>query len=95
MEQLEEANLQLESHSDTLKQLGVIHERQHLARELHDSVTQTLFGIVLITRFTQILMEREPDRVRNQLKQLQTLSQAALSEMRGCISQLHPQKINS
>jgi len=45
MKLLEDANLQLETHSDTLKRLGIARERQRLARDLHDSVTQTIFSL--------------------------------------------------
>jgi signal transduction histidine kinase len=44
----------------------------------------------LNNRATQILMEREPDRLRPQLEQLQKLTQDALAEMRSLIAQLRP-----
>jgi signal transduction histidine kinase len=65
-------------------------ERNRLARELHDSVSQTMFSITLNVRSTQILLEREPSRVRPQLEQLQELSSRALSQMRALISQWRP-----
>jgi signal transduction histidine kinase len=92
MEQLEEANLQLETHSNTLKQLGVANERQRLARELHDSVTQTIFSMTLTTQSALLLLERDPRRVGTQLERLNQLSQSALAEMHTLISELRPEQ---
>ncbi len=75
-----------------MEQIAAIEERNRLARELHDSVSQTMFSIILNTRATQILVDREPNRVRPQLEKLQILTQDALTEMRGLIAQLRPQK---
>lgn len=92
MLQLQEANLQLQSHSDTLKQLGVAHERQHLARELHNSVTQTIFSMTLTTQSALLLLERDPSRVAVQLERLNQLAQNALTEMHTLISELRPEQ---
>jgi signal transduction histidine kinase len=91
MLKLQEANLQLQSHSDTLKQLGVAHERQHLARELHDSVTQTIFSMTLTTQSALLLLERDPTRVAVQLERLNQLAQNALTELHTLISELRPE----
>jgi len=92
LRELQEKHSQLELHASQVEQIAAIEERNRLARELHDSVSQTMFSIILNTRATQILMDREPNRVRPQLEGLQTLTQDALSEMRGLIAQLRPQK---
>jgi signal transduction histidine kinase len=92
MKQLQEANLQLQSHSNTLKQLGVAKERQRLARELHDSVTQTVFSMTLTTQSALLLLERDPSRVGVQLERLNLLSQNALAEMHTLITELRPEK---
>jgi len=90
MGQLQEANLQLQAYSDTLEQLGVAHERQRLARELHDSVTQTIFSMTLNTQTTLLLLERDPSQLRAQLEELNQLAQSALGEMHTLISELRP-----
>ena len=90
--ELQEKHRQLELRASQVEHIAAIEERNRLARELHDSVSQTMFSIVLNTHATQILLEREPDRVRSQLSQLQTLTQDALAEMRGLIAQLRPQR---
>jgi signal transduction histidine kinase len=92
LNELQEKNSQLKAYSTQVEQVAAIEERNRLARELHDSVSQTIFSIVLNTRSAQILMEREPERVPVQLVQLQLLAQEALAEMRSLIAQLRPQK---
>jgi len=89
--ELEEKHRQLELRASQAEQIAAIEERNRLARELHDSVSQTMFSIVLNTHATQILMERTPDRLRPMLVLLQTLTQDALAEMRSLIAQLRPQ----
>ncbi|MEO8288389.1 MAG: PAS domain S-box protein [Chloroflexota bacterium] len=70
-----------------------LEERQRLARELHDSVTQALFSISLIARSTEIIMQREgtqPVQVMEKLADLRQLTQGALAEMRALIFELRP-----
>ena len=72
------------------QELASLEERRHLARELHDSVSQTMFSIVLNIRSAQILLERDPTRIRPQMEQLQELTQNVLTDMRSVISKLRP-----
>jgi signal transduction histidine kinase len=88
--ELQETHQQLEVYAGQVEELAAMQERNRLARELHDSVSQTMFSIVLNIRSTQILLEREPTRVRPHLEQLQELSSRALSQMRALISQWRP-----
>ncbi len=87
-----EANRQLTESTGQVEELSAIEERNRLARELHDSVSQTMFSISLHTRAAQILLERAPGRVKPQLEQLKTLSHSALDEMRGLIAELRPRE---
>jgi len=89
---LQEKHSQLELRASQAEQISSIEERNRLARDLHDSVSQTMFSIILTTKATQILLEREPDRAKHQLEHLQVLTQDALTEMRSLIAQLRPQK---
>lgn len=90
--ELQETNQQLQSYAEQVEQLSTLQERNRLARELHDSVSQTLFSITLHTRAAQILQERDPQQLRSQLEQLQSLTRATLKDMRGLIAQLRPQE---
>jgi len=73
------------------KQLAVIEERNRLARELHDSVTQALYGITLHAEaaFRQLDMRNIP-LANEQLEELRSTAQEALREMRLLIFELRP-----
>lgn len=88
------ANQQLRRYAEQVEDLTAVNERNHLARELHDSVTQTIFSMTLITRSTRILQERDPDQVPGKLSELQDLAQDALKEMRALVTQLRPLSIS-
>ena len=71
-------------------ELAAGEERAHLARELHDSVTQALFSMTLVTRSVELLLERDPEAAREHLGQLRDLQREALAEMRALIFELRP-----
>jgi signal transduction histidine kinase len=82
---------QLKEYASQVEELAAIEERSQLARDLHDSVSQTLFSIQLSTRSAQLLLEKDPSRVRAQLVVLQELVQTALAEMRKLITDMRIQ----
>jgi signal transduction histidine kinase len=88
--ELEAANQQLKEVSAQLEQLAVARERNRLARELHDSVTQTVFSMNLTTQSALLLLDREPGQVPANLERLNLLAKSALSEMQMLISELKP-----
>jgi len=90
--ELQTANQQLEALSAQLQQLVVVRERQHLARDLHDSVTQTIFSMTLTTQSALLLLDRDADRVEKRLERLKQLAKAAISEMQVLITELRPVK---
>jgi PAS domain S-box-containing protein len=65
-------------------------ERAHLARELHDSVTQALFSMTLITRSIEVLLGRDPEAAAGKIGTLRDLQRDALAEMRALIFELRP-----
>ena len=71
-------------------ELAAGEERAHLARELHDSVTQALFSMTLVSRSVEMLLDRDPAAARAQLGQLRDLQREALAEMRALIFELRP-----
>jgi signal transduction histidine kinase len=88
--ELEATHQRLEEYATQADELAVMEERNRLARELHDSVSQAMFSILLATRSAQIMQQKEPDGVSAQLEQLQELTQEALVRMRGFIAELRP-----
>ncbi len=93
LKELEATHAQLEAYASQVEELAAVEERSRLARELHDSVSQTMFGIALTARSIQLLLEREPAQARAQLEQLQALTQNALVQMRGLIAELRPPNV--
>lgn len=68
-----------------------IQERQRLARDLHDSVTQALYGVMLYSDAAAGYLEQDhPDIAQNHIRNLQTTAQQALAEMRLLIHELRP-----
>jgi signal transduction histidine kinase len=68
--------------------LATIDERNRLARELHDSVTQTLFTASVLAEATPRIMERDEGMGRQNLTKLSRLIRGALAEMRSMLIEL-------
>ncbi len=89
-QELLEALRQLQDYAAQAEQLVVVEERNRLARELHDSVTQTLFSMTMTAEAARIVSEQNSAQVAPHIVRLKELAQSALNEMRSVISQLHP-----
>jgi len=73
------------------RQLAIEQERHRLARELHDSVTQSLYSMGLAAQAALRLLSQNVDsEVRYPLEHIHKLSQIALTEMREQLYDLHP-----
>ncbi|MCB0155841.1 MAG: GAF domain-containing protein [Anaerolineae bacterium] len=75
--------------------LASLEERRHLARELHDSVSQALYGIALGTRTARMLLDRDPTKLIEPLDYIMNLAEAGLSEMRALIFELRPEVLEA
>jgi signal transduction histidine kinase len=90
IDELQQVNQRLQSYTSQVSDLAALQERNRLARTLHDTTSQVMFSILLTARSAQMLLETDPQRLREQLKQLETLTGAALAQLRSLITQLHP-----
>jgi signal transduction histidine kinase len=73
------------------QQLAVIEERTRLARDLHDSVTQSLYGVTLFAEAAgRLLALGQIESAGEHLQELQQTAQEALQEMRLLIFELRP-----
>lgn len=70
------------------QQLAVLEERQRLARELHDSVTQLIFSTTLIAQSITPAWRRDPQEGEKRVERLLELTQTALREMRSLLFEL-------
>jgi two-component system nitrate/nitrite sensor histidine kinase NarX len=70
--------------------VAIATERNRLARELHDAVTQTLFSASLIADVLPRIWERDIEQGRTRLEELRELTRGALAEMRTLLLELRP-----
>jgi PAS domain S-box-containing protein len=77
------------------QELAALEERQKLARELHDSVSQALYGISLGAHAARTALERDPKHVAEPLDYILSLTEAALAEMRALIFELRPESLET
>ena len=83
---IEHARLQ-----EQAEQLAVLGERQRLARELHDSVTQSLYSVTLYANAAALaLAAGKQDVTANYLNELQETAKEGMRDMRLLIFELHP-----
>jgi PAS domain S-box-containing protein len=75
------------------QQLAAVEERQRLARELHDSVSQALYGIALGARTARTLIDRDPAKAAEPVDYVLSLAEAGLAEMRALIFELRPESL--
>jgi signal transduction histidine kinase len=72
------------------RELSILEERNRLALELHDAVSQKLFSLVLTAESAETLLERDGEGAKAQVERLKTLSREALEELRSLIMELRP-----
>jgi len=69
---------------------AVIEERQRLARELHDAVSQQLFAISMTATAVSRTIERDWEKARAQVQLIEEMASVAQSEMRALLLHLRP-----
>jgi PAS domain S-box-containing protein len=76
-----------------VERTAVTAERNRIARDLHDSVTQTLFSASMIAEVLPRLWHRDRNEASNRLNELRQLTRGALAEMRTLLLELRPAKL--
>jgi signal transduction histidine kinase len=93
--ELQTAHEQLQTYTRQAEELAILRERNRLARELHDSVTQSLHSSTLLAEAGQRLVSSgNLERARGYLIRLSEISQQALKEMRLLVYELRPLAIS-
>jgi signal transduction histidine kinase len=72
------------------RELSIVAERNRLALELHDAVSQKLFSLVLTAEAAGTQLERDPEAARAHVDRLRELAREALDELRSLILELRP-----
>jgi signal transduction histidine kinase len=75
------------------RELSIVSERNRLALELHDAVSQKLFSLVLTAEAAGTLLDRDPAAAGTQLTRIRELAQEALDELRALILELRPPEL--
>jgi signal transduction histidine kinase len=88
--ELQQAHQKLQEYAEQADELATARERNRLARDLHDTVSQLIFSIILTARSARLLLDRDPARLPEQLDRLQEMTSNALSQLRSLIAKLRP-----
>jgi signal transduction histidine kinase len=91
-DQLSAASSELQIKEAQLE-VAALEERQRLARELHDSVSQALYGIALGARTAQAQLDSDSKKLAEPLAYIISLADAGLAEMRALIFELRPESL--
>jgi signal transduction histidine kinase len=75
------------------REVAALTERQKLARELHDSVSQAFYAITLGTKTARTLLARDPAQLAEPLDYIEGLAQGGLAETRSLIFSLRPEAL--
>ena len=75
------------------RELSILSERNRLALELHDVVSQKLFSLNLAAEAANTLLDRGPEEARPQLERVRDLARDALAELRALIFGLRPAEL--
>jgi signal transduction histidine kinase len=75
------------------RELSILSERNRLALELHDVVSQKLFSLNLAAEAAATLLDRDPGEARPQIDRVRDLAREALSELRALILGLRPAEL--
>ena len=72
------------------RELSILEERNRLARELHDSVTQQLFAVTLAAQSAAELLARGDGAAATEVERVQALARGAMDELRSVVFELRP-----
>jgi two-component system, NarL family, sensor histidine kinase LiaS len=80
--------------SQSARAAAIMEERQRLARDLHDVVSQQLFALSMMSSASLRLFEQNPDQARQQLEQISEIAVKAQGEMRALLLHLRPVQLS-
>jgi len=88
-----DTQIRLYRHYLQAEELAALRERERLARELHDAVSQTLFSIHLSAETALRTHERQPTSTGEKLREIRDLAHEAMVEMRVLMHELRPETL--
>jgi two-component system, NarL family, sensor histidine kinase DesK len=84
--QVNRSNTRLRLAQDEIEHLAKVAERERIARDLHDLLGHTLSLIVLKSELAAKLSDRDPERAREEIRDVERISREALAEVRAAVA---------
>ena len=78
-------NCKLRKANEEIEHLAKVAERERIARDLHDVLGHTLSVITLKSELAGKLIDRDPERARKEIREVESISRQALSDVRDAI----------
>ncbi|MDQ0903856.1 MULTISPECIES: sensor histidine kinase [unclassified Paenibacillus] len=88
---IHEQNNALEQYANQIEQLTLLEERNRMARELHDTVGHTFTSVIMGMDAVSYLIETAPDKAKEKLDVLRSVTRNGLEEVRRSIHQMVPE----
>lgn len=76
------------------RELTIAGERARIGHELHDAVAQKLFSLRLTAQAATALVDRTPDRAKDELREITRLAAEGADELRAAIIELRPANLD-
>jgi two-component system sensor histidine kinase DesK len=83
--QVKSSNARLRLAHDEITHLAKVAERERIARDLHDLLGHTLSVIILKSELASKLAERDVDRARSEIRDVEQISRDALAQVRNAV----------
>jgi signal transduction histidine kinase len=77
------------------RELSIVEERNRLARELHDTMTQNLFSLSLTAEAARDLVRSDPVRAEEELGRVRALARDTMAELRSIVFELRPAQLEA
>lgn len=84
--QVHRANARLRLAQDEIEHLAKVAERERIARDLHDLLGHTLSLIILKSELATKLSDRNPERAREEIRDVERIAREALAEVRSAVT---------
>ena len=84
--QVGRSNARLRLAHDEIAHLAKVAERERIARDLHDLLGHTLSLVILKSELATKLADRDPERAREEIRDVERIARDALAQVRAAVS---------
>ncbi len=95
LHELQKAHRQLQEYTSQIEDNAAAKTRSHMAQELHDSVTQTIFTVNLAAQTAGLMIKQDPVKATQQIDRMVDLAGNASDEITALVSQFRPRSVVS